>query len=517
MSTGQNSPAMFAPSPIRAARRFVPRPPRFAFTAVAARTAFAAAALGGCAIAPVPEPALPEIAVPTAWSGAERPQSAPQSVSSPLELAAWWRRFDDPQLDALIERTLAANTSVGIARASLQQARAVRDVQSSGLLPRIDGSGSADRSRLGGAGTSNRFQAGLDAGWELDLFGATRSAVDAAEADVRAAGARLADVHVSLAAETALAYIDLRGLQSRLAIARQNLALQSETLQIARWRAQAGLVSSTDVEQARAESERTAAQIPALEIQLNQTLHGLAVLTGQPPGALHAELASVRPVPQAGDALALGIPAETLRQRADVRAAEHQVAAALSRVAQADALRYPSFRIGGSLGLSALTLGGLASSGATTVSSLLAAVSVPLFDAGAARAQVRVQGAAFEQARLGYRAVVLDALREVEDSLVALRGNRERLARLQNAAEAASNAALLAQDSYTSGLIDFQVVLDTQRALLSTQDGVASTVAGVSADHVRLYKALGGGWQNDEPAAAPAERPRTTSTSQSTP
>src|SRR5690606_32837784 len=206
----------------------------------------------------------------------------------------------------------------GNARASRQQARAVRDVHSSGLLPRIDGSGSADRSRLGRGSPSNSFQAGLDASWELDLFGVTRRAVDAAEADVRAADASLADIHVTLAAETALAYIDLRGLQSRLAIARKNLALQSETLQIARWRAQAGLVSSTDVEQARAESEQTAAQIPALEIQLKQTLHGLAVLTGQPPGALSAELASARPVPQVVDTLALSIPAETLRQRADV-------------------------------------------------------------------------------------------------------------------------------------------------------------------------------------------------------
>src|SRR5690606_8896541 len=370
-------------------------------------------ALGACAVAPRPDPTLPAIPIPATWSGPEPSRTEPTGP----ELAAWWRRFDDRQLDALIERALTANTTVGMARASLQQARALRDLQSAAGLPRVDGAVSADRTRISQAGTSNTFQAGLDASWELDLFGATRSAVEAAEADVRAAGASLADARVSLAAETALAYIDLRGLQQRLAIARENLALQSETLQIARWRAQVGLVSSTDVEQARAESEQTAAQIPALETQLNQTLHSLAVLTGQPPGALDAHLANARPVPRVVDALALSIPAETLRQRADVRAAEHRVAAALARTAQADALRYPAFRISGSLGLSALTLGGLASGGATTIRSLLAAVSVPLFDSGAARAQVRVQGAAFEQARLGYQEVVLGALREVEDSL----------------------------------------------------------------------------------------------------
>ncbi|RPH62399.1 MAG: TolC family protein, partial [Burkholderiales bacterium] len=214
----------------------------------------------------------------------------------------------------------------------------------------------------------------------------------------------------------------------------------------------------------------------------------------QAPGALQAALADPRPVPQVAGELALAIPAETLRQRPDVRAAEQRIAAALARVSQADAARYPSFQLGGSLGLRALTLGGL-TGGGSVFNALLAGVSVPLFDGGAARAQVRVQEAALEQARLAYQATVLAALEEVENALVALRNDRERLARLQSAAEAAGNAALLAQHRYASGLIDFQVVLDTQRTLLSTQDSVAATSASVATDHVRLYKALGGGWQ----------------------
>jgi outer membrane protein, multidrug efflux system len=265
-------------------------------------------------------------------------------------------------------------------------------------------------------------------------------------------------------------------------------------LQITDWRLQAGLVSSLEAEQARAAAEQTRAQLPALRTTLEQARHALAVLTGQPPAALADVLAAPGALPQAPADLAVAIPIDTLRQRPDVRAAEFQVSAAWSRVAQADAARLPNFKLGGSLGLSALTLGAL-TNGASVVSSLLASVSLPLFDGGASAAQVRAQQASLDQARTGYEGTVLTALQEVEDALVALRGDRERLARLQLAAEAAANAALLARQRYGSGLVDFQTVLNTQQTQLSTQDNVASAAAAVSADHVRLYKALGGGWQ----------------------
>lgn len=457
-----------------------------------------AALLAGCAATPRGAPALPTIAIPAAWSA----QAAP--TADPRALAGWWRNFDDPLLADLVERALEANTTVGVAEAALRQARALRDVQSARLAPGIDASGSAQRARVGDTRAANRFDVGLDAGWEIDLFGANRSAVRAADADALGAQANVDGTRVSLAAEVALVYVELRGLQARLAIARENLRAQAETLQLAQWRAQAGLATSIEVEQARAASEQTAAGIPSLESAILQARHALAVLIGQPPGASVPELAGLaeaRPVPRVGSELALAFPAETLRQRPDVRAAEHRVSAALARVDQADALRYPSLRIGGSLGLSALTLGGLASSGAVIANSLLAGLTVPLFDGGGLAAQLRVQEASFEQARLDYEAVVLGALREVEDALVALRGDRERLARLRDAADAAANAALLAQANYASGLVDFQVVLDTQRSLLATQDSVAATTASVGADHVRLYKALGGGWQPDAPAS----------------
>ena len=449
------------------------------------------AALSGCSSLTPQDTRLPATPLPAHWSAGDTTSPGRAADS----LAQWWLRLGDAQLTALITQALQANTSVRTAQSALLQARAQVDVQAAGLLPSVGTSASAQRSRAANS-TSNAFQAGFDASWEPDVFGRLRSGANASEADARAAEASLADVQVSLAAEVAINYIELRGLQQRLEIAQRNLASQQETLQITQWRLQAGLTTSLVSEQARAAAQQTAAQIPALESSLAQSRYSLAVLTGQPPGALDAALAAHAPVPQPSSALAVAIPAETLRQRPDVRAAEQRIAAALARVSQADAARYPSFSLGGSLGLRALTLGAL-SGGSAVTSSLLGSVSVPLFDGGAARAQVRVQAAGLEQARVAYEATVLTALQDVENALVALRTDRERLTLLQDAADAAGNAALLAQQRYSSGLIDFQSVLETQRTLLATQDSVASVHAGVAADHVRLYTALGGGWQSD--------------------
>lgn len=407
---------------------------------------------------------------------------------------AWWGDFHDPLLSQLVQQALQANTSVRSAQAALQQARALRDVKVANALPGVTLSGSARRNQTEFAGGSNSFSAGLDASWELDVFGAVRSGVNASEADTLASQASLRDVQVSIAAEVALAYIQLRGQQAQLAIARNSLASQSETLQLTDWRAQAGLVTSLEVEQAKAATAQTSAQIPALTASIAKTRHSLAVLTGQRPLELDLLLSASQPVPKTADLSTTAIPADTLRQRADVRAAEHRIQAALSRVDAADAARYPGFNLGGSLSLSALTLAGL-SNGATLAGSLLGSLSVPLFDAGAGKSQVLAQQAALEQARAAYQNTVLTALKEVEDALVALQADRQRLLFLQQAATAADNAALLAQNRYSSGLIDFQTVLQTQRTLLSAQDSVAGLQADLSSDHVRLIKALGGGWQ----------------------
>lgn len=472
-----------------------------------------AAWVAGCASLAAPAPETTQVVVPLMWTGGQssgtvtsaEALSTPSVVVPAVTLTArWWDQLGDAQLTGLIDQALQANSTVRKALAAVQQARALVDVQAAGLQPSVSGSGSAQRSRSSGA-TSNLFQTGLDAQWEVDLFGRLRAGLSAAEWDALAAQASLGDAQVSLAAEVALAYVELRSVQQRLAIARSNLASQSETLQLARWRLQAGLTTSLVVEQARSAAEQTAAQVPALEASQAKQRHALAVMTGQAPAALDTQLGNAAAIPLPVAEIALEIPAQTLRQRADVRAAEHRISAALARVAQADAARYPSFNLSGSVGLRALTLGALTSAGAGT-GALLAGLSIPLLDGGAARAQVRSQEAALEQARVAYEAAVLSALQDVEDALSALQGDCDRLVRLQAAAEAATHAALLAQQRYASGLIDFQTVLETQRTQLSTQDAVVTTQAAVAADHVRLYKALGGGWQASaiEPSARAA-------------
>jgi NodT family efflux transporter outer membrane factor (OMF) lipoprotein len=454
----------------------------------------AALALAGCATlsAPVTD-ASAGVAVPPAWSA-----SSPSGAQA-ASLARWWARFDDPTLTTLIEQALAANTDVASAKAALRQSRALADVQAARLGPVVDGSASAQRSRSAGASAINTFRAGFDASWEPDIFGANRAASHASALTAQASAASLGDVQVSVAAEVAVAYLELRSGEARLVIAQNNLASQQETLQITQWRVQAGLATSLESEQARAEVEQTRAQIPALQKSVAQARHQLALLTGRTVAELSVPQGTA--LPQMPAELALSFPAETLRQRADVRAAEHQVSAAAQDVVQADAARYPSFSLGGSLGLSALTLGGLTGGGAVA-SSLLASVSVPLFDGGAAKAQVRAQQAALDQAREAHRATVLTALKDVEDALVALQRDRERLANLQSAAQAADNAALLARQRYAGGVVDFQTVLTTQRAQLGAQDSVASASTDVASDHVRLYKALGGGWQPDADVAS---------------
>lgn len=465
-----------------------------------------------------PEPLVLEI--PATWStsaelgtGAAADSSAAiarPSATEPGALTAWWGRFDDPQLSQMLEAALRANTSIQAALAALYQAQALRDVAAAALMPALDVGASAQQGTAGGHSVGHSFRVAAEANWALDLFGAQRAALAAGAANAEASAASLGDVQVQISAELALNYILLRSLQSRHLIASANLANQEETLQITDWRQQAGLVTALETEQARAAVAQSRAQLPVLTVSIGQTQHALSVLSGRPPQASAAWLepgestfieerdARTRPlargaVPQASAALALSIPAQTLRQRADVRAAEYRVLAAASRLEQAQALRLPSFVIGGSLGLTALSLSGLGQ-GSAAFSSLLGSVSLPVFDGGALRAQQTVQQAALAQAQQAYRATVLAALQQVEDALLALHGDGQRLSSLRLAADSAWNAAELARQRYRSGLVDFQTVLETQRNQYATEDGVASAYAAVSSDQVRLFKALGGGW-----------------------
>lgn len=463
--------------------------------------------LSGCGsltLTPVPSAG---VAVPSSWSVAT---TTPRGSLSAAPL--WWTAFNDPLLDALIDRALQNNTSVAGAQAALRQARALRDMAAAGLLPALGASGSAQHNTSGnadGADTHGKsFRAGLDAAWEIDIFGTNRHALAAADAGAGASAANLGDVQRSIAAEVALGYVALRGTQARLGIAEANLASQQENLQITRWRLQAGLVTALETEQARAAVEQTRSQLPLLQTDIEQARHALALLAGEPPAALSVQLAARGPIPAPPAMVAAALPAEAIRQRPDVRAAEMQLTAAAARVSQARAARLPDFRLSGSIGAGALTLNAL-THGASMVSTVLAAVSMPLFDGGAGAAGVRAQQAAMEQARQAYRATILTALSEVENALVAVQGDRERLLGLRNAAEAASIAASLARQRYESGLVDFQVVLETQRTQLSSEDAVAGITAELAADHVRLIKALGGGWQSEPQPPSNANRTST--------
>lgn len=459
-------------------------------------TAALLALLAACSTVPPDSPVPAERDVPRAWA-------MPSNAGAVEDLGAWWQRFQDPVLSALVTQALRANTQVLGAQAALRQARALRDAAAGNLQPTLGSSASAQQGTRNSSSTGRNFQLGLDASWELDIFGGQRAALSTSQASARAGAATLGDVQVSIAAEVALSYLTLRNAQARLAIANSNLQIQQQTLQLTQWRVQAGLLSTLEAEQARAARAQTQAQLPALQTGIGQAAHALAVLTGQPPANLQTLVDRPAALPRAPADIALALPADTLRQRPDVRAAEQQVLAAQGRVATADAARYPDFRLGGSLGLSALSLGGLGSS--ALIGSLLGSVSLPLFDGGSARAQVRAQQAALEQARSSYRGTVLTALKDVEDALLALRGDRNRITPLQEAADAATQAATLARQRYASGLVDFQTVLDTQRSQLSAQDSLASASADLAADHVRLFKALGGGWRPDsDDGLAPA-------------
>jgi NodT family efflux transporter outer membrane factor (OMF) lipoprotein len=468
-------------------------------TAIGAIVPLVVLALAGCASVG-PDYVAPQPQVPAAWS--EAGDAAPMAPVG-ADLSHWWRRLDDPALSGLIDAALAGSTDLRSARASLREARARRALAGAELLPTVTGLASGSHSRIspqnGGDSTSSElYSAGFDASWELDVFGGIRRGVEAAQADLEASEADLHATQVSVTAEVALNYVEVRAAQTRLAIARSNLESQSETLQLTDWRAQAGLVSSLDVEQSRANREQTRAQIPSLETSQAQAEHRLAILLGQAPGALREALAAPAPILPLPDRLAVGIPADTLRQRPDVRAAERKLAAQTARVGQAEAARYPSFTLSGSIGLEALTLGALGGNG-TLVQSLVVAVGATLFDGGRLRQRVEIQSAVQEQALIGYEAAVLTALEEVENALVALTNSRSREEALRSAADAARNAALLARHRYTSGLIDFQTLLDTERTVLSIEDSVAITQAEGASALVQLYKALGGGW-----SAAPA-------------
>jgi NodT family efflux transporter outer membrane factor (OMF) lipoprotein len=462
------------------------------------RSALAACAAGAlalaCAVGPDYEPPLaPEL---PQWSAPLQGGLA-GAAPEPARLAGWWTALGDPLLVDLIERATTLNLDVASASERVRAAAALRRIARSDLFPIVTAGGDFDRGRsseeVGTGETRSLYRAGFDAVWELDLFGGVRRGVEAAQADLEAARYDLRDVQVSIASEVALAYVDARAFQERIAIAERNLAAQSETYDITRWRAEAGLVTDLDVERARTNLEQTRASIPSLATALELARHRLAVLIGEPPGALTALLSGPEPIPATPDYVAVGVPADALRQRPDVRRAERVLAAETARVGVATAAAYPSFSLFGSIGLESLEAERLLHSGAWAASIAASAVQTVL-DAGAIAGGIEAQDAARAAALADYQSAVLVALEDVENALVAYAQEQERRQALADAAAAADRAAALASFQYGAGLVDFQVVLDAQRSLFVLQDQLAESRGEVTANLIRLYKALGGGW-----------------------
>ena len=464
--------------------------------------ALLAVALGGCA-AVGPDYSEPQLAVPAGWSAG----TGTDAMDAVL-LARWWHGFGDPVLDRLVADALAANLDLALARARLREARARRGVAGAALAPSVDASLSGSRSRSSGqsgsGSTRELYSAGFDASWELDVFGGLRRSVEAAQADLEASVESLSDTRVSLAAEVALNYIDLRTAEQRLAIAEESIASRGENHQIIRWRQQAGLVSELDLAQATTDLESTRAVLPPLRTAVTEAKNRLAVLLGRNPGELESLVHADRPIPLAAAEIVAAIPADTLRQRPDVRVAERRLAAQTARLGEAEAARYPSLRLSGSLGLEALELDALADRDANT-HSLFGGITAPVFNAGRIAANIEIQDALVEQARLAYRAAVLAALEEVENALTAVANTDARRAKLAEAAAAARTTLAIAEYRYASGLADFLSVLDAQRTQLSLDEQLAGSTGELARAQIRLYKALGGGWSTEP---LPAKEPQ---------
>lgn len=447
-----------------------------------------ASLVAGCAAGPDYRPAPPaELGVPQSYiQGSGAPLS-------PETMANWWTQLGDPALDALVERATAANLDLAQATARLRQAREALVQARAGLLPTLDASAGAGRNFSSPGTDRSSFSLGGDAAWEIDIFGGIGRSIEAARADAEGAGYDLANVRVAIVAEVATNYIQARLSQEQLRIARETLTNDSENLDIAGWRVQAGLVSSLDQEQARAQRARTAASIPSIEVQYRGALNRIAVLTGEAPGAATAALEASAPIPSAPDTIATGIPADTLRQRPDVRAAERTLAAATARIGVAEADLLPSLRITGNIGTSAFSLGGLFD---TITGGLFANIAQSIFDGGRRRSAVRSQQAAADAAFASYKQTVLTSLEDVENGVNALGSADTRMGEFTTALDAANNSAILARSQYRAGLTDFQTLLQTEQSLLSARNSLASSRADKAQAVVQLYRALGGGWQS---------------------
>jgi NodT family efflux transporter outer membrane factor (OMF) lipoprotein len=448
----------------------------------------------GAAACTTPDLAAPDagIAVPEAWAES---RAAPAA----LDLTAYWQLLNDPLLTQFVEAAAANNLDLAQSAARLDQARAQLRGARAGFLPQISGSGRIARDVGDFARDDLQFSLGADASWEADLFGRIGADVTRSKADLAAAGYSLADLQRLISGQVALTTIQARATAVQLAIARDTLAYQDENLQIARWRVQAGLVSSLDVEQARSQRAQTAASIPQLESDLAAAANAISTLIGETPGRVLDLLEEPAEVPDPPVFAGFEAPAEVLRRRPDVRSAEASLLSSTARIAGARAQLLPLVRLGGTIDSSSLGIGSVFD---VITGSLFGTVSQLIFDGGRTRAQIDSAEAGARGALAAWRLSILGALEEVETSAVDLEKADERVALFGEALEAANNSAFLARSQYQAGLTDFRNLLTSENQLLSARNSQVSAEAERASAFVRLTQALGGGW-------APADYPET--------
>ena len=417
---------------------------------------------------------------------------------SPETLASWWNVFGDETLTRLVLSALADNRDLRAVRGRVLEARAALGISKSARLPWLDNTDSWTKTKssehsTGDGARTEVTKLSIDASWEIDIFGGRRDAISASEADLEASHAALHAAWVTLSSEVALNYLSLRTLQERLRIANLNLTLQEDTLSMLASQYEAGLRDSLALNQALYTVENTRASIPTLKASIEGIMNALALLAGRVPGSLENELANPRPLPEPASVNLVGIPADAVRQRPDIREAERALAAQISRRKSAEKDLLPKFYLMGSIGLETLA-GGSLFSGDSVGFSFGPRITLPIFHGGAIRKNIQAQSAREEQLLASYEGSVLGAVAEVRNALASSTQEIDRNKYLRNGIEAAKAALAVADDKYRNGLTDFSNVINAQVALLSLQDQITISDGQMASNVVRIFKALGGGW-----------------------
>ncbi|HZO23103.1 MAG TPA: efflux transporter outer membrane subunit [Steroidobacteraceae bacterium] len=450
------------------------------------------ASLAACAVGPNYK--QPQTSVAKSFAAAE-----PDVYSSEQTQVQFWKQFNDPTLDKLVDDALLANHDLRIALGRLAEARAARHQSLYDLAPTVTASASHQTQKLpaveaGFPFTASYYDAGFDAFWELDLFGRIRRNTEAALADQQSAEANLRDVQVSVIAEVARTYFELRGEQNQLAVAQQNVQNQQETFHLTSARLDAGRGTELDTSRAQAQLSTTLSTVGPLQAAVSRSTHRLSVLTGREPDALQDVLSAPRDLPPLPEVAAVGNPADLLRRRPDIRVAERQLAASTARVGVAVGDYFPKVTFTGSFGYDAASPNGLGTS-ASRAYQIGPGISWAAFDLGRVHAEVAGARARNDTALAEYEQTVLRALEETENALVTHARTRDELAHAVDAARASGAAAKLARTRYEGGVIDFLEVLDAERTQLEAEDRLAQSRTDAATSLVAVYKALGGGWE----------------------